>query len=431
VSLGFFNKVNPVYRNWFIGLSGVQILFMFWLPDSGYDKYFWESWTKDIMINGLGSIYLNPGADNHPLNMHLLKLMSWFFSDPASVTATSVNWLKAIVLPFNLLSILLSVFLLKQNGFATSGVGWLILNPAFWYNTVIWGQLDVVFTFYAFLALILAERKYWKLAWLSFLVALNFKLQAIVIAPLLLILTYHSIKYDTWKGKFTGLLGLLLVQVTILSPFIFAGHLPETLSAVSGRSIGRYPVIARQAYNVWHFFFADPFNTPDSVKILQIPMKFWGLILFGLASAMNLSLLALAVANRAFENLLRWERLSVIFQVAALVYLAFFLFNTQMHERYVHPAILFSVVPFLIAKDRVVYLLVSFAYLLNMEAVMQMFGYYDQAILGFDVDYSRLLIFNPMFIAGIFLFSYIWGTVVHARQFLALKNSITETIVTT
>jgi Gpi18-like mannosyltransferase len=427
----FFNKVNPVYRNWFIGLSLVQVLFMFWLPDSGYDKHFWESWAKDMMINGLGSIYLSPEADNHPLNMYLVKLMSYFFSDPASITATSVNWLKAIVFPFNLLSILLVVFLLKQNGMATSGVCWLILNPAFWYNTVIWGQLDVVFTFYAFLALILAERKYWKLAWLSFLVALNFKLQAIVIAPLLLILTYHSIKYDSLKGKGTGLFGLLVFQITILSPFIFAGHLPETLSALSGRSINPYPVIARQAYNVWHFFFADPFNTPDSVKIFHLPMKIWGLILFGLASAMNMSLLTLAVLNRAFENLMRWERLSVIFQVAALVYLAFFLFNTQMHERYVHPAILFSVIPFLIAKDRVVYLLISFAYLFNMEAVMQVFGYFDQSILGFDVDYGGLFIFKPMFIAGIFLFAYIWGTVVHARQFLALKNSITDTVVTT
>jgi Gpi18-like mannosyltransferase len=427
----FFNKVNPVYRNWFIGLFLVQVLFMFWLPDSGYDKYFWEYWAKDMMVHGLGSIYLNPEADNHPLNMYLVKLMSYFFSDPDSITTTSVNWLKAIVFPFNLLSILLVVFLLKQNGIGTSGVCWLILNPAFWYNTVIWGQLDVVFTFYAFLALILAERKYWKMAWLSFLVALNFKLQAIVIAPLLLVLTYHSIKCDTFKGKVTGLFGLLVFQVTILSPFICAGHLPETLSALSGRSIDRYPVIARQAYNVWHFFFADPFNTPDSVKILHLPMKIWGLILFGLASVMNMSLLTLAVLNRAFENLMRWERLSVIFQVAALVYLAFFLFSTQMHERYVHPVVLFSVIPFLIAKDRVVYLLVSFAYLLNMEAVMQMFGYFDQSILGFDVDYDGLLIFKPMFIAGFFLFAYIWGTVVHARQFLALKNSITDTIVTT
>jgi hypothetical protein len=146
---------------------------------------------------------------------------------------------------------------------------------------------------------------------------------------------------------------------------------------------------------------------------------------------MNMSLLTFAIANRAFTNLMRWERLSVIFQVAALVYLAFFLFNTQMHERYVHPAILFSVIPFLIAKDRVVYLLISFAYLFNMEAVMQVFGYFDQSILGFDVDYGGLFIFKPMFIAGIFLFAYIWGTVVHARQFLALKNSITDTVVTT
>lgn len=153
------------------------------------------------MVNGLGSIYLNPEAYNHPLNMYLVKLMSYFFSDPASITATSVNWPKVIVFPFNLLSILLVVFLLKQNGMATSGVCWLILNPAFWYNTVIWGQFYVVFTFYAFLALILAECKSWKLAWLSFLAALNFKLQAIVIAPLLPILTYRSINYDSFKGK--------------------------------------------------------------------------------------------------------------------------------------------------------------------------------------------------------------------------------------
>lgn len=418
-------------RNWFIGLSVLQILFMLWLPDSGYDKYFWENWTRSLITDGLGSIYLNPEVNNHPLGLYLLEVLSWFFGDAEAVNATSINWLKALVFPFNLLSIGVVIFLLFESGFSLKPTWCLILNPAFWYNTVVWGQVDVIFTLFCFIALILAERKLWRWAWLSFLIALNFKLQALVIGPLLLVLTYQNILRSSWAKRLSGLWILIGVQTIILFPFILFGHLTETLEALTSRSVDHFAVISRKAYNVWHFFFADPFNTPDSTRILGIPMKLWGLILFAVAASMNMALLTLAVMNRAFDNLVRWQRLVVIFQVAALVYLAFFLFNTQMHERYAHPAILFTFIPFVMGNCKLVHVLVSIAYILNLEAVMQMFAYYDQTVFGFGLNYDQTLFFNPMFIASIMLMAYVWGTVMHARQFLALKNTIPETLVTT
>lgn len=425
------NSGKAIIRNWFIGLSILQVLFIIWVPDAGYDKYFWQDWTKQILTDGLGGIYLNPEVNNQPLNLYLLKVLSWTFSDASLIDATSINRLKLLTFPFNLLSIGLILYLLVVVGFDHKETFWLLLNPAFWYNTVVWGQVDVVFTFFCFVALILAERRYWQWAWLAFLVAVNFKLQAVVIGPLLLVLTYQDIGKAEWSKKITGLWILVAAQTAILIPFILSGNLTETIAAMTSRSVDQFPVVARKAYNVWHYFFADPFNTPDSVKVLGIPMKLWGLVLFGVAASMNMSLLSLAVMNRAFDNLMRWQRLVTIFQVAALVYLAFFLFNTQMHERYVHPALLFAFIPFAMGRDKLVYILVSIGYILNMEAVMRMFRYYDQAVFGSDLAYESMMIFNPMFIASIFLFAYLWGTFVHAKQFLGLKNSILETVVTT
>ena len=69
------NTRNKALRNWLIGLSVIQLLFMLWLPDSGYDKYFWQSWTQQILVDGLGGIYTNPEVNNHPLNLFLLKVV--------------------------------------------------------------------------------------------------------------------------------------------------------------------------------------------------------------------------------------------------------------------------------------------------------------------------------------------------------------------
>ncbi len=69
-----------------------------------------------------------------------------------------------------------------------------------------------------------------------------------------------------------------------------------------------------------------------------------------------------------------------------------------MHERYIHSAILFSGIYAIIASDYIVYLLLSIAYLLNLEKTLKFY----------KLDYS-LFIFNERLISILFLFAFIIG----------------------
>lgn len=404
--------------------------FLFILPDAGYDKYFWITWSQDILNNGLGNVYLNSEVDNHPLILYLLKVFSLFHRNAAEIGLTSVNWLKALVLPFDFLTLAVVIHILKRTQKPMIGFLVLFLNPTFWYNTIIWGQVDTIHTFFAFAALVYAERGHWKWSLILMLVALNFKLQAIIFLPLVGILSLPFIRNKGWKFLAYHTLTIVAIQALILLPFLFTGNLSETIHALATRSVDQYPVLSRNAYNLWYYLVSDPFNFPDSETVFRIPLKYWGIAMFFASSTMVLLPLFLAVNNGAFENLKRNERLGTIFQLAALVTIAFFMFNTQMHERYVHPALLFSGLFMLLTHRPIVYGLVSVGYLLNMEAVMKYLRYFD-SLVGADFNHTEWMIFQPQFVASLFLVAFIWGSFEFYKTFFSFKNNVTETLYTT
>lgn len=412
----------PIY----LLFAGAFALLLVLMPDAGFDKYFWITWTQQLLTDGLGSIYTNPDVNNHPLVLYVLKLFSRFFAAPESITYTSVNWLKAMVLPFDLFTLLIVVHILKRTGRPLWGVMVFFMNPAFWYNTVVWGQVDTIHTFFVLGALLFAERGLWRWAGVALLIAINFKLQAIIFTPLVLVFIMPFIRQRGWKAASVQLFILAGVQMLVFLPFWTAGKLPETIHALTTRSIDHFPVLSRNAYNFWHFVVEDPYEYPDSKRVLGIPLKIWGIAQFWAASAMVMMPMVLAVANGAFDNLKRSERLGTIFQVAALVTLAFFLFNTQMHERYVHPAVLFSGLFALLTGRGMVFGLISVGYLLNMEAVMRYLRYFDERWLGFSIEYDRILLFNPKFVASIFAVAFLFGAVEFYRTFFSFKTSKAE-----
>jgi hypothetical protein len=82
---------------------------------------------------------------------------------------------------------------------------------------------------------------------------------------------------------------------------------------------------------------------------------------------------------------------------AAVISLSFFFFNTQMHERYSHPAMIFLFFYAAFSKQFGPYILVSIAYLLNMERIL----------LYFTVPHHTV-IFSPEFSAALFLAGLLW-----------------------
>lgn len=81
-----------------------------------------------------------------------------------------------------------------------------------------------------------------------------------------------------------------------------------------------------------------------------------------------------------------------VFICGALISLIFFFFNTEMHERYSHPALIFLALYSVYTGRYLVYVITSLAYIINLESVIHFFklGSYQ----GF--------IFNPRFVAVIY-----------------------------
>lgn len=393
------DKLKPYHFFLFFLLS--YIAFCFVVPDSGYDKYFWISWSKAIVEHGLGNIYSNPEVNNFPLLLYLLKVFTLFFS-ANSIDVFSINYLKCFVIIFDFATLAVVVSLFKKNNINLLLCLVFVFNPAFWYNTVIWGQVDSVHTFFVFVSVLLAINKKSLPALIFMLLAVNTKLQAVVFLPVLLMIVFNTERTEKQQSYTESILSVIIlagIQLIIFLPFIVSGNFSQTIHSLINSSVDFYPTLSRNAYNLWYLFFADPLNTSDQITFL-LPLKLWGIILFVLFYALVV-----------FIFLKSKKGLAKIFLVFALLSLGFFFFNTQMHERYVHPVVLFAGLYAIFSKRYLVFIISSVAYLLNLEAVMQLLSYFDDEVFGFFIHYNSWIVFNPVLISLLFLSAIVIGII--------------------
>lgn len=393
------NKLKP--HHFFLSFILLFIAFCFVVPDSGYDKYFWISWSKAIAEKGIGSIYSNPEVNNFPLVIYLLKVYTLFLS-PDTIDVFSINYLKCFALVFDFATLAVVVSLLKKNNINLLWCLVFLLNPAFWYNTVIWGQVDSIHTFFVFVSVLFAINKKPLPALIFMLLAVNTKLQAVVFFPLLLMIVFNTERTEKPKSRTEIILAFFAlagIQIALFLPFIISGNLVQTVHSLINSSLDFYPTVSRNAYNLWYFFFAEPLNTSDKMTFL-LPLKLWGIILF---VSFYVAVLFLFMKSK--------KGLAEIFIVFALISLGFFFFNTQMHERYVHQVVLFAGLYAIFSKRYYIFIISSTAYLLNLEAVMHMFSYFDDEVFGFVVNYKSWFVFNPVFISLLFLSAIVIGII--------------------
>jgi len=111
-----------------------------------------------------------------------------------------------------------------------------------------------------------------------------------------------------------------------------------------------------------------------------------------------LPLLFQSIKNRIQSDYDRDTFTALVLLSAFLCVLGFFFFNTQMHERYSHPAMLLAFLYGVLRRDYWLFGLTTLAYFLNMEAVLQFFS----------LDYSAFY-FQKMFVASLFLLTIVLG----------------------
>jgi Gpi18-like mannosyltransferase len=172
----------------------------------------------------------------------------------------------------------------------------------------------------------------WAVAGACLALALLAKMQAVVILPA--VATMWLLDRRAWWRL---PMGMAVTTAIIVLPFLTPSGL-QGMREVYLHSTGFYPVLSKNGYNAWVALFGlDQTARSDGQLLLGvISYRTSGLALFAVCACG----LSVACACRFRRALRDSAHASVIFAVPALTAYAFFLANTEMHERY-----LFSLMP--------------------------------------------------------------------------------------
>ncbi len=377
------------------------------------DNDCWVLWATQLKLNGLSSAYADYSKINYlPLYLYVLKIFGHLF--PTDQIAFNIYKLKAFTFLFDIAGILLICSLVKDE---VKGLKYLIyglLNIGYFYNTMIWNQVDGILTFFIFSAFYFAYFKKGFLSMLLFLLGLNFKLQGIIYFPILLAMWWPQL---TVKKAIVYCIIFIGMQVIIVYPFLINGS-PHNLLRMIYKSVGYNPVLSMNAFNFWHLFIkGNLMEMPDNVKLFfGLSYKNIGLILFAVSSFIVLIPLIIDLIKFQFYKKSFNPNLKLILIMAALVCFVFFYFNTQMHERYIHPAIIFLTALAFLYNLWIPWLLIGLNYTLSLESILHFF----------NLNHSAYFLFDPFFIAilytlGLFILFYHWYKALPPRMFVLEK----------
>jgi len=379
------------------------------------DANCWQSWSIYAVEHGLANVYSLRYNDYPPLYHYVLysfgKLMG---GNPARI-ADHLHYLKIFTLLFDFGGALLVASLAPRGRERVFLSLLLLLNVAYLYNTLVWQQVDAIYSCLCFGAIIAALQGRSVLVGLLFVLALNMKLQSVIFfPPLILILLSHWRRAPKLLVRTIGV--SILLQLIILIPFIWAGdynYLPRIWSIVRGAG-DRHPFISLNAFNFWHLLIwvQSLRSVSDTLCFAGFSYKHWGLLLFGMASAVVLW----PLFWQALQLFIRQEVMSIVYYplillTCGLLPIVFSYFNTQMHERYWHASLLFLVSYGYLIKNYWLFILTSIAYFLNLESVSQQF------------HCQSFILYNAQFIAVVFTLVLILGIMQLYSETSKLRSS--------
>ncbi len=341
------------------------ILYIFILPrvSMDYDMGFWREWALLIHHNGLANTY-NTSINYFPVYVYGLYVYDLLQGTDANIIH-NINSIKILFMFFDFLPmIVLCCFRQKILSFRIPHL-FLLLNIAYVFDSMVWGQIDSIYASLAFLAIITSLR-YPVAGILLYVLALNTKQQAIEFLPVMAIALMYSVRKV--KTAIIAIAAAVALQVLLLLPFIGNGGVGK-LTAIAGNTVGLYNQLSICAFNIWYLITkGNPYFINSNDTYFLLSYRTTGIIMFSIASLLVLVPLARRVWRLRKDNLgLDETTYRILFLCTGLLCLYFFYFNSQMHERYALPIILFFFFYGVTSNNYKLYILASIPFLLSLD----------------------------------------------------------------
>lgn len=282
-----------------------------------------------------------------------------------------------IKIPAILAEILLGIFVYKQivkksTTWAIIGLVVILFNPAFIFNSSVWGQIDGILSLTMILSIYFLNRK--NLITASILIGLSFliKPQAIAILP---IFTLYLIKNYSFKNALRIVLPAISSIFVLSIPFFI--NKPLGLLQLFSKMISDYSYTSLYAYNFWGII---GFWISDSQKWNGLSYQVIGYILF--------AVYWLTLGYYYFK-----KKLS-LYSLATLALLGFFFLPTRVHERYLYPSLAFLIFYSCIIKSRLLIIISIILSLIHFLNLYYVYVYYNEIYLKLPKVFYISSIYN-------------------------------------
>lgn len=353
------------------------------MPKVGHygDQLCWIGWSGTLYEWGYSSIY-KLKINYFPLYLYVLKTYGHIYKDPILI-ASNIYKLKYISLLFDFLSgiiafhyIQLKTKKIKESFYLSF---FYFFNFFLLYNTLIYNQVDSIYNFFLILSIYFLVNKRIGLCLLSLLIGVNLKLQIIIFFPFIITIILIKLYHLETKRKLMKIIGvlvsLLALQILIFWPYIKSNQISEFYMMLV--SLGsQYPFVTFGAFNFWYIIFPDIKLVSDQLHFFNLTYKFIGLVIFSLIYLSIFILWIKKLKNVFKENILsHFITYDNILLSLSIISLGFFMFSTEMHERYVFPGVCMLTIYFIANKMPFYVLPLTICYALNLEHICNIFKF--------------------------------------------------------
>jgi len=326
-----------------------------------YDISIFKTWSRGVNITGFSHFYNSNMSDYPPFYIYILWAIGFLYKSFISFSFDIDSPVFTILLKmpaiFADIATALLIFLIvrKYGSFRLAFIAMIsyAFNPAIIYNSAIWGQVDSVYTLFFMLALMLFVSGRQMLSGVFMALAILTKPQSLVLVPLFaLVMIKKNSPLDL--AKIASVSSAAFVVVAL--PFYLDTSILELFKLYFNSYI-QYPFNSLNALNIWAF---EGMFLPDDTQFLFMTYRMWGYLLFGLVF-MYVSYFILK--NKDDKS---------IYIACAILFFAFFMFFTRIHERYLFP--MFAPLGVAMTLDRrfsYVYILGTLTFLFNLYYVLE------------------------------------------------------------